>query len=172
MRVVLTFALLVLLNFDVKSQDYASDTESIDAVVNALYESISGPKGQPRDWARFRNLFHPYASISSLNPNENGMIIYNLNSIREYIENATPFFEVNDFYEYELSRTTDEFYGLAQVFSTYEFKTSKDGPVIRRGINSIQLVRFEGRWWITILTYNSENEFIKVPESYLEKKSE
>lgn len=165
-------AFLILFALDSKGQDYEKDTESIDAAVNALYECISGPKGQVRDWARFRNLFHPYASISSLNPNDNGMITYNLNSIREYIDNATPFFEVNDFYEYELSRKTDEFYGLAQVFSTYEFKTSKDGPAIRRGINSIQLVRFEGRWWITILTYNSENDFIKVPETYLQKKAE
>ncbi len=156
-------------NVQLFAQDYSEDTKSIENTIAAMYDCISGPAGQERDWSRFRNLFDPYAHISNLNPDDNGMIQFSLNSVREYTENASPFFEINDFYEYELSRKTDEFYGLAQVFSTYEFKTKKDGPPIRRGINSIQLVRFEGRWWITALTYNSENEFFRVPENYLEK---
>lgn len=170
MKTLFAIIIAILLNVgQTHAQDYSKDTNSIDAIIAAMYECISGPAGVERDWNRFRNLFHPYANINSLNPDDNGMINFNLNSVREYIENASPFFEINDFYEYEISRTTDEFYGLAQVFSTYEFTTKKDGPVIRRGINSIQLVRFEGRWWITVLTYNSENEFFKVPEDYLQK---
>lgn len=32
---------------------------SIDAIVKEAYASISGPKGEKRDWNRFRSLFLP-----------------------------------------------------------------------------------------------------------------
>ena len=37
---------------------YERDVESIDAIVNATYEVLSGPAG-PKDWARERFLLHP-----------------------------------------------------------------------------------------------------------------
>src|SRR4051794_4671809 len=40
-----------------------ADVESIDAILKALYEVISGPKGQARDWDRFRSLFAPEARL-------------------------------------------------------------------------------------------------------------
>ncbi len=36
-----------------------SDVESVDAILKALYDVISGPAGQKRDWDRFRSLFLP-----------------------------------------------------------------------------------------------------------------
>jgi hypothetical protein len=39
----------------------ASDVKSMDAIIAALYEVISGPAGQQRDWDRMRNLFVPGA---------------------------------------------------------------------------------------------------------------
>ena len=36
-----------------------ADVSSIDAIVAALYDVISGPAGEKRDWARFRSLFAP-----------------------------------------------------------------------------------------------------------------
>ncbi|MBX3133021.1 MAG: hypothetical protein KF689_06500 [Gemmatimonadaceae bacterium] len=37
----------------------AADVASIDAIIDALYASISGPAGQPRDWDRLRSLMAP-----------------------------------------------------------------------------------------------------------------
>jgi hypothetical protein len=34
-----------------------SDVGSIDAILHAAYDTISGPAGQQRDWKRFRSLF-------------------------------------------------------------------------------------------------------------------
>ncbi|HUQ82696.1 MAG TPA: hypothetical protein VM076_16215, partial [Gemmatimonadaceae bacterium] len=33
-----------------------ADVKSIDAILTALYDVISGPAGQPRNWDRFRSL--------------------------------------------------------------------------------------------------------------------
>ena len=34
-----------------------ADVASIDAIIEALYDVISGPTGEPRDWDRMRSLF-------------------------------------------------------------------------------------------------------------------
>src|SRR6478609_3906954 len=41
----------------------AGDVKSMDAIIAALYEVISGPAGQQRDWDRMRNLFVPGARL-------------------------------------------------------------------------------------------------------------
>ena len=40
-------------------QAQASDVGSVDGIVKAVYDVISGPAGDQRDWDRFRGLFHP-----------------------------------------------------------------------------------------------------------------
>ena len=41
---------------------YEKDVVSIDAIVNATYDVISGPAG-PKDWDRERFLLHPQARM-------------------------------------------------------------------------------------------------------------
>ncbi len=36
-----------------------ADVESVDSLMAALYDVISGPAGKARDWERFRSLFLP-----------------------------------------------------------------------------------------------------------------
>src|SRR5580658_7280184 len=36
-----------------------SDVDTVEHLVAALYDVISGPAGKPRDWDRFRSLFLP-----------------------------------------------------------------------------------------------------------------
>ena len=45
------------------SKQYKEDVSSIDSIINALYEVISGEEGEERDWERERNLFHPEARL-------------------------------------------------------------------------------------------------------------
>ncbi len=40
-----------------------ADVASVDAILASLYDVISGPAGQPRDWNRFRSLFVPDARL-------------------------------------------------------------------------------------------------------------
>src|SRR6202453_303021 len=46
----------------------ASDVDSVDHLVAALYNVISGPAGQPRDWDRFRSLFLPDGRLGAIRP--------------------------------------------------------------------------------------------------------
>ncbi len=54
----------------------------------------------------------------------------------------------SDFIEYEINREVRVFGNIAHVWSTYETKLDFNGPVERRGINSIQLIYENDRWWI------------------------
>ena len=40
-----------------------ADVESIDAIITAAYDVISGPAGKKRDWDRERSLFIPGARL-------------------------------------------------------------------------------------------------------------
>jgi hypothetical protein len=71
------------------------------------------------------------------------------------------------FYEKEIHRVTNRFGPIAQVFSTYEWKTTADGPVGGRGINSIELY-FDGRrWWISSAMWTCETPANPIPRQYL-----
>jgi hypothetical protein len=39
------------------------DVRSVDGIVAALYDTISGPAGAKRDWDRLHRLFHPGARL-------------------------------------------------------------------------------------------------------------
>ena len=46
-----------------KSEANPSDVASIDAIITAAYDVISGPAGKKRDWTRERSLFYPGARL-------------------------------------------------------------------------------------------------------------
>ncbi|RMF29055.1 MAG: hypothetical protein D6765_05010, partial [Bacteroidetes bacterium] len=65
--------------------DYASDTRNVDGIVQALYEVISGEKGEARDWERFRNLFLPEGRLIGAGQRPDGSIGYRVLSPDDYI---------------------------------------------------------------------------------------
>ena len=68
-------------------------------------------------------------------------------SIKEFHEWGKPAYDAG-FYESEVKRTVTSFGQTFHVWSTYETRTTPNGPVVGRGINNIQLY-FDGqRFWI------------------------
>src|SRR3954468_11238869 len=119
------------------------DVSSIDAIINASYEVISGPAGKARDWERERSLFFPGARLipTAMKPgeNESGLTPQYLD-VDAYIARVEPFFGEKGFYEKEVARRTEEFGRIAQVWSTYESRHNEnDAEPFMRGINSFQL---------------------------------
>ena len=128
---------------------------TIESIIPAVYDVISGPKGE-RDWNQFHNLFHSNAILGSTI--KDSLDIYRFISFtpKGYQDRNQPFFERNNFFEEELTREVTSFGGLAMVASTYQFKFEKDGPIIQKGTNHIQLIKENGRWWITSLIWEAE----------------
>ncbi len=152
---------------DVRTAD-PDDVETLDGLVAALYEVISGPAGQARDWDRWRTLFIPGARLIPSGPGQNGEWGHRVMSVEDYIEQSGPFLEERGFFETEIGRTTDEWGPLVQMFSAYDSKWTEDDPEpFARGINSIQAMHDGERWWIVTVYWTAERPDLPISDRYL-----
>lgn len=148
----------------------AADVNSVDGIVAALYDVISGPAGQARNWDRMRTLFIPEARLIPTGKRPDGAGARRVLSVEDYIKSSGPSLEKNGFFEIEIGRKTDQFGGVVHIFSTYESKRAlSDEKPFMRGINSIQLWNDGKRWWIVNIFWQSETPEFPIPEKYLSK---
>jgi hypothetical protein len=75
-----------------------ADVASPDAIMDAAYDSISGPATQERDWNRLRSLFLPGAHLISTAPDASGKYTTTVMSVDEFVAAAAPYFKQNDFF--------------------------------------------------------------------------
>lgn len=145
-----------------------ADVGSMDAIIAAVYDCISGPAGKKRDWDRMRSLFIAGARLIPTSPRPTGGYASRALTVEEYVARASPIFEKQGFYEREVARKVEMFGQIAHVFSTYESRHSADDArAFQRGINSIQLMNDGGRWWIVTIFWQGEDEKNPLPEKYL-----
>ena len=147
---------------------HPSDVASPDSIVAAVYDVISGPAGQPRDWDRFRSLFLPEARLVSVGQNREGQLTYRAMTPDEYAEMAAPGFQQNGFFEEEMGRVQEEFGPVVHRFSAYQAKRAPtDDEPFARGINSFQLLYDGDRWWVLTIYWTAERPDLPIPERYL-----
>lgn len=143
-----------------------ADVKSIDAIVQALYDVISGPAGA-RDWNRFHSLFIPEARMTANGKRPDGTYLYRSFSPKEYEERSGAYFLKEGFFETGIHNDVEQFGQEAQVWSTYESRHEKAGQPFARGINSIQLLNDGNRWWVVSILWDSERPDNPIPEKYL-----
>lgn len=149
-----------------------ADVESIDGIMKAVYEVISGDAGQKRDWDRFRSLFHKDAKLipSGKNP-QSGVTGARYLTPEDYVTRSGPMLERDGFHERELARHVDQYGNIAQVFSTYHaFREKDDKTPFMRGINSFQLLNDGKRWWVVNIFWLAETPDNPIPKKYLKSR--
>jgi hypothetical protein len=149
--------------------------DSIDHILAALYDVISGPAHQPRDWNRMRSLFVPGARLipvrivpgtPELKTNPATDVVFL--SIDDYIARASGRMEAEGFFERGLHNEVAQFSNIVSVFSTYESRHgAADAKPFARGINSIQLLKDGGRYWIVDVFWDAERPEMMIPPRYL-----
>jgi hypothetical protein len=141
--------------------------QSVDAILASLYDVISGPAGQPRNWNRFRSLFIPDARLIPTRHSTTGpgadVAPY---TVERYQERATPLM-AQGFFERGIHNTTESFGDIVHVFSTYESRHTKDSEPFQRGINSIQLLKDGNRYWVVNILWDQESPTTPIPAKYL-----
>jgi hypothetical protein len=144
------------------------DVKSMDAIIAALYDVISGDAGVERDWNRFRSLFYPGARMIPTGANaKTGKVGARIASPEEYIKANRAFLEEQGFHEQELTRHVDSFGTIVQVFSSYEARNKlTDEKPFLRGINSIQLLTDGNRWWVMTIAWSPETASTPLPDRY------
>ena len=132
-----------------------SDVSTLDGILHALYEVLSGPAGQPRDWERYSSLFMENArlivvvAVAGEKPHARQL------TLEDYIRRVEPIFAVEDFWERETSRQTETFGRVAHMLSAYESLRDPNGPPFEHGANSMQLFYDDSRWWIVSVMWNT-----------------
>jgi hypothetical protein len=145
-----------------------ADVASIDAIIKAVYDVISGPAGKKRDWNRMRSLFVPGARLIPTGKGRDGQYGSFVLSVEDYITRSGEYLEKNGFFEQEIARRTEQFSNIAHVFSTYEARNKlEDAKPFMRGINSFQLMYDGKRWWVVTIFWQQEGPDNPIPQKYL-----
>lgn len=144
--------LMSIMTTSLKAQNksFENDTKTIDALMRASYEVVSGEKGAKRQWERDNYLHHPKAVYSYFDKKKQEQVVMTL---QEFHKETDDMVFNTAFYENEINREVRIFGNIAHVWSTYETRLVKGGKVERRGINSIQLIFEHNRWYIISWTF-------------------
>jgi hypothetical protein len=132
------------------------DVRSVDAIMHAVYDVISGPAGSARDWNRFRSLFLPTARFTAIGKAPDGSARVVTWSVEDYIHDATGIFTKEAFFENGIVNQPQAFGGITQIFSSYESRHAPGEKPFQRGVNSFQLLNDGTRWWVVSILWDSE----------------
>jgi hypothetical protein len=138
----------------------AQDVNSLDSILKAVYDVISGPAGD-RDWNRFRSLFVPEARLTSATKHQDGSIF--LTDVEGYVRRAGGYFKTHAFYESAIANRVEKFGNIAQVFSSYASRNAPNEKPFARGVNSIQLFNDGKRWWVLSILWDEESPSNPLP---------
>jgi len=149
----------------------SEDVKSVDAILAALYDVISGPKGKARDWDRMHSLFIPDARLIPSRVNKDTQQVDAIVlSVDGYIARSSTTMTTNGFFEHSIHNEVEQFGNIAHVWSTYESRhNADDATPFARGINSIQLLKDGDRYWIVNIFWDSERPDSPIPAKYLGK---
>ena len=134
----------------------------LDSTIAAMYDSISFERGEQPDWKLNDELFAAGARLVRVN--DDGIFEFDKDSYRTDFERMMASGEMPSFWEGELWRRTDLFGDVAHVLSAYETRRSRGGALLNRGVNSIQLFRRSGRWWISAMIWRREGNDFAIPD--------
>lgn len=140
------------------------DVSSIEAIVKADYESISGGVGVPRQWARDLTLYDPNARSfeASTDPKTHAVATWTP-SAQEYTDAVDAQFVKAGFSEHEVAHKIFRYGNIATVFSSYEGMLASSAKLVSQGVNVYQLY-FDGkRWWISSVSWDGNLDPSLIP---------
>lgn len=143
------------------------DVATLDGVVLAFYDVVTGPPGQPRQWARDRTLYWPGIRFFTAGVKPDGSPTGQAVTHQEYVDQTNAALVKRGFDEHEIHRVTYRVGNIVHIMSTYETRTMAGGPLDGRGVNSIDLFWDGHRWWITAASWDDERPGSPIPPELL-----
>ena len=134
--------------------------KDLDSIIGAMYESVCFEGGARPDWNRQLEIYAPGARMVRVN--DAGVFEFDMESYRVNFEEMIASGEMPSFWEGELWRETRQFGDVAHVLSAYETRRTREGELLNRGVNSIQLFRRDGRWWISAMIWRREGRDVRI----------
>jgi hypothetical protein len=141
-----------------------ADVSSIEAIVRADYESISGGVGVARQWARDLTLYDANARSfeASTDPKTHAVTTWTPTA-QEYTDATDAQFVKAGFSEHEVAHKIFRYGNIATVFSSYEGRLASSDKLESQGVNVYQLY-FDGkRWWISSVSWDGNLDPSLIP---------
>lgn len=144
------------------------DVDTVENLVTALYDAYGTQDGSDFDWNRIRTLFHPSAILMpNIEQRQGSLDALTLDEFQEWIDSSTAQLRSDggSFLEIGYHTQIDQYGNIANVMSSY--KKYLNGELIPQfGINSIQMVFNQGRWWITGIAWDETYSGGPIPDKY------
>jgi hypothetical protein len=120
-----------------------------EGLVRALYDRVSSEPGTTPDWDQVRSAFVPQA-IVVLRTSRDSTTVFTLDG---FVQDFVDFIEranvrETGFRERVVKTQALVFGDIAHVLVLYEAHVTGSPRAPQRGVDSFQLIRRDGRWWI------------------------
>jgi uncharacterized protein (DUF1697 family) len=143
--------------------------DTAESVVRELYRLVTVDAGQVTDWEQVRNLFIPEAVIV-LRVSKDASTVFDVQGwIDDFVAwNEKAKVKEHGFSEKILVLQPRVFRDIANVFVLYEAALTDSDHPPTRGVDSIELIRKDGRWWIVSITNDLPNAENPIPQELQE----
>jgi hypothetical protein len=151
--------LLILVAFPamaVAQEARPEDVSTIDGIIKAYYEVVSGPAGERADEARDKTLHHPDAWVAIAGKDADGAPTVRVMTLDDYYGDNAP--RTEGFWEWETDRVVQRSGNMVHVWSSYASARTEGGEPFNRGVNSITLFWDGTRWWVMGWMYDGAVE--------------
>ena len=148
---------------------YGDKVSTLDGIMKAYYDVVTVTKGEKPSYERDSLLHFGNVNVGWATKAKNGKMTFKYVSLKEYHRLSDDYLAEKGFYEKEISRKVEKFGAVYHVWSTYASRNTKDGPIIERGINSIELFYDGTRFWILGWFFDAERKDNPIPPQYLTK---
>jgi hypothetical protein len=149
----------------------APDYTTVEGIMTELYASVTRAPGAPFEWDRLRAIMLPGGIMVPQRRQTQGETrIMDVEAFIAWIDNGwrpiigTP--QDLGFYERQTNLIVEQFGDIAHAFTTYEKGPYEPRRLQASGINSVQLVKRDGRWYILSITWDEENSGGPLPPKY------
>ncbi|MBI4547800.1 MAG: hypothetical protein HY707_07465 [Ignavibacteriae bacterium] len=155
----------------ISASPHSEDVTSVDAIIKAMYESVSFTAGSQPDYKRLRSLFHPEGRLIPPKTERDSSV--HVLDVENFITRSRDYvvitgLERRGFIEKEIFRRADGYGKIVHVLSTYESRHRETDPApIQRGVNIIQLLKEHNRWWVVSVMWDIERPSVPIPPKYL-----
>ena len=140
-----------------------------EATVRELYRLVSFRAGERTDWAKVRSLFLPQAVIF-LRTSRTASAVFSLDGfIADFVRfDSSAVFAQNGFTETIMRMRPTVFREIAHVLVLYEAQVTNVQRQPQRGVDSIHLIRRDGRWWVASIVNDIPTPDAPAPSELLQ----
>jgi hypothetical protein len=169
-RVLVTAVLILCANAPVSAQTPSGGVlESPESLVRHVYDLVTFDGGQTPDWDTVRSMFIEDAVIV-LRTSRDSTTVFSVNG---FVDDFVAFAERADvrrsgFKENVVRIEAMEFGEMAHVLVLYEASIPGSERSPQQGVDSFQLIKRGGRWWIVSITNEIPTADRPIPEALRE----